>query len=271
MVPAVDPGISLYVRNKHPAGGKILLGGQDFALRAWGHLPFPKQHSDLKLNGVSWMDYIAQRGYDVYLVDIRGYGKSTRPPEMDRPAQDGQPIVRTDTAVKDVGSTVDFILKRRSVSKINLWVGRGEPASWAGTQLRTTTRSIGWCFMPPMDSEHRGAYGTGGKVGAYRTVSREAAKGRWLTGVPEGKKSDLIPPDGSMHGRTPPSPLIQSERRRRRRYSALPMASFKMGETSGEQERRCTTHQPFSFLPSWRMPNGMRIYQAICCTPTSAS
>jgi pimeloyl-ACP methyl ester carboxylesterase len=35
---------------------------------------------------------------------------------------------------------------------------------------------------------------TGGKLGAYRTVSRDAAKGRWLKGVPEDKKADLIPP-----------------------------------------------------------------------------
>jgi hypothetical protein len=32
------------------------------------------------------------------------------------------------------------------------------------------------------------------KLGAYRTVTREAAKSRWLTGVPEDKKADLIPP-----------------------------------------------------------------------------
>ena len=38
---------------------------------------------DLKLDGMSWMDYIAARGYDVYLLDLRGYGKSTRPKEMD--------------------------------------------------------------------------------------------------------------------------------------------------------------------------------------------
>jgi alpha-beta hydrolase superfamily lysophospholipase len=29
------------------------------------------------------MDYIAQHGWDVYLIDVRGYGRSTRPPEMD--------------------------------------------------------------------------------------------------------------------------------------------------------------------------------------------
>ena len=75
---------------------------------------------DLRLNDLSWMDYIAQRGYDVNLVDLRGYGKSTRPPEMDKPAADNEPMVRTETAVKDVGAAVDFILKRRGVAKINL-------------------------------------------------------------------------------------------------------------------------------------------------------
>ena len=38
-----------------------------------------------------------------------------------------------------------------------------------------------------------GLIGGGGKVGAYRTVSRDSARARWLTGVPEDKKADLIP------------------------------------------------------------------------------
>jgi alpha-beta hydrolase superfamily lysophospholipase len=59
---------------------------------------------DLPLDGMSWMDYIAQHGYDVYLMDVRGYGGSTRPPEMSRPPGENQPIVYTDVAVKDVGA-----------------------------------------------------------------------------------------------------------------------------------------------------------------------
>ncbi len=31
-------------------------------------------------------------------------------------------------------------------------------------------------------------------LGAYRTVTREAALQRWLTGVPDDKKASLIPP-----------------------------------------------------------------------------
>jgi len=34
---------------------------------------------------------------------------------------------------------------------------------------------------------------TGTKLGAYRTVTRDVTKTRWLTGVPENKKADLIP------------------------------------------------------------------------------
>jgi pimeloyl-ACP methyl ester carboxylesterase len=66
------------------------------------------------------MDYIAQGGYEVYLMDVRGYGRSTRPPEMAQPARENRPIAHTDVAVKDFGTVVDHILSRRGVPKINL-------------------------------------------------------------------------------------------------------------------------------------------------------
>jgi pimeloyl-ACP methyl ester carboxylesterase len=36
--------------------------------------------------------------------------------------------------------------------------------------------------------------GGDGPLGAYRTVSKDSARQRWLTGVAEDKKGDLIPP-----------------------------------------------------------------------------
>lgn len=33
------------------------------------------------------MDFIAQHGLDVWLVDLPGYGQSTRPPEMGEPPE----------------------------------------------------------------------------------------------------------------------------------------------------------------------------------------
>lgn len=121
-VPAKDPGIHLYVRNKRPEG--VLTFAPDKILLLVHGATYPAETSfDLPLGGVSWMDYVAQRGFDVYLMDVRGYGPSTRPPEMSQPPKENTPIVHTDVAVKDVGAVVDHILARRGVSKINLLGG----------------------------------------------------------------------------------------------------------------------------------------------------
>jgi pimeloyl-ACP methyl ester carboxylesterase len=118
-VNAHDPGIQIFVRNKHPKGVKEFTSDR-IVLFVHGS-SFPAETSfDLPLDGLSWMDYIAQRGFDVYMLDVRGYGRSTRPPEMSQPAEKNPPIVRTETAVKDVAAMVDSILARRKVSKINL-------------------------------------------------------------------------------------------------------------------------------------------------------
>ncbi len=81
MVKSPDPGIEIFVRNKRPANMTsfrpertvVFVHGATYP----AHTAF-----DLKLGGLSWMEYIASHGYDVYLLDLRGYGKSTRPKEM---------------------------------------------------------------------------------------------------------------------------------------------------------------------------------------------
>ncbi len=194
MVPAVDPGIQLYVRNKHPQGVSSF-SGDKILLYVHG-ATYPSETAfDLPLNGMSWMDYISHHGYDVYLVDLRGYGRSTRPPEMDQPSDQNAPIVRTATAIKDVGTAVDFILKRRNVSKINLlgWSWGTSIMGWYTAQNNEKVNKL-VLYAPQWIRTTPSLVQAGAKIGAYRTVSRNAAKGRWLTGVPEDKKASLIPP-----------------------------------------------------------------------------
>jgi pimeloyl-ACP methyl ester carboxylesterase len=192
MVPS-EPGIEIYVRNKRPAD--MTTFRPERTLLFVHGATYPAHTSfDLKLDGVSWMDYIAARGYDVYLLDIRGYGKSTRPREMDDKPDANAPVVRGVTAVKDISAVVDFILKRRSIPRLNLlgW-------SWGTTLMATyTTENPGkverlvlyapaWIRTTPSLSR------PAGPLGAYRAVASEQAKSRWLTGVPEDKKATLIP------------------------------------------------------------------------------
>jgi pimeloyl-ACP methyl ester carboxylesterase len=192
MVPA-EPGIEIYVRNKRPADMNSFR--PERTLLFVHGATYPAHTSfDLKLDGLSWMEHIAARGYDVYLLDLRGYGKSTRPKEMDEKPEANAPIVRGTTAVKDIGAVVDFILKRRGIARLNLlgW-------SWGTTLMATyTTQNPGkverlvlyapaWIRTTPSLSR------PAGPLGAYRMVARDQALARWLTGVPEEKKATLIP------------------------------------------------------------------------------
>src|SRR3954471_7946359 len=110
MIPSDDAGIELYVRNKR-AVGMTNFPADRILLYVHG-ATYPSETAfDLPIEGASMMDLIAARGYDVYLVDIRGYGRATRPPEMSAPPGANKPIVSTDVAVRDFGTAVDHILK----------------------------------------------------------------------------------------------------------------------------------------------------------------
>jgi pimeloyl-ACP methyl ester carboxylesterase len=194
MVKSPDPGIEIFVRNKRPAN---LTAFRPERTLVFVHGATYPAHTafDLKLDGLSWMEYIAARGYDVYLLDLRGYGKSTRPKEMSEDAAKNPPLVRGDTAVKDIGTVVDFVLARRNIPRVNLlgW-------SW-GTTLMATYASQNNAkverlalYAPAWIRQTPSLVQTGpGPTPAYRTVSRDAALGRWMTGVPEDKKATLIP------------------------------------------------------------------------------
>ena len=80
MVKSPDPGIAIYVRNKRPVD-MTTFRPERTVLYVHGATYPARTAFDLPLGGMSWMDYIAARGYDVYLLDLRGYGKSTRPKE----------------------------------------------------------------------------------------------------------------------------------------------------------------------------------------------
>src|ERR1700754_4890501 len=133
MVKTSDPGIEIYVRNKRPAD-MTSFRPERTGLFVHGATYPAETAFDLKLDGLSWMEYIASRGYDVWLLDLRGYGKSTRPPEMAAKPEDNGPIVQGGIAVKDIGSAVDFILQKRNIPRLNLlgW-------SWGTTLMAADT------------------------------------------------------------------------------------------------------------------------------------
>jgi pimeloyl-ACP methyl ester carboxylesterase len=194
MVPASDPSIEIYVRNKRPADMNSFRPERTVLFVHGATYP-AETAFDLPLGDMSWMEYIAGRGYDVYLLDVRGYGRSTRPKEMSEKPEANDPIVRGNTAVKDISAVVDFILKRRNIPRLSLigW-------SWGTTLMATyTTKNADKVerlalYAPIWIRQTASLIQAGsGPLGAYRMVNRDQAKQRWYTGVPEDKKAALIP------------------------------------------------------------------------------
>jgi pimeloyl-ACP methyl ester carboxylesterase len=195
MVPSEGAGVRLYVRNKVP-GSMERFSAEKTVLFVHGATYPAETTFDLQVGGFSWMEYIARQGYDVYLVDVRGYGRSTRPPAMSRAPGDNPPFATTEEAAADVAAAVRFILNRRGIPKLNLigW-------SW-GTAIMSfyTTRNNDKVsklvlYAPSYIRQTPSLVQTGpGPLGAYRTVTIDAAKQRWLTGVPADKVASLIPP-----------------------------------------------------------------------------
>jgi pimeloyl-ACP methyl ester carboxylesterase len=192
-VPSED-GIHIYIRNTRPADLTSFRPERTLLFVHGATYPSDTMF-DLKIDGESWMDFIARHGYDVYSMDVRGYGRSTRPPEMDRPARDSSPVVTTDDGVRDFGAVIDHIRERRGIPRVILmgwsW-GTVIAGAFAAANPDKVERLV--MYAPLWLRRIPGGLRVDSQMGAYRTVTFEAAKQRWLNGVAPSRQQDLIPP-----------------------------------------------------------------------------
>jgi pimeloyl-ACP methyl ester carboxylesterase len=205
MVDASDPGVRLYVRNKHPVDLTQVPAGH-ILLYVHGATQPSEATFDLPLEGTSWMDYIASRGWDVYLMDARGYGGSTRSPELLQSDAIEAPIVSTDIKVRDAEAVVDFILRRRGVSRISL-LGWSWGTVVAGAYAATHADKVGslilhapvWCQGPCKFDPHAQArsdsINTSRELGPVVESSMAGARNRMQAGVPYDQRDELLPPE----------------------------------------------------------------------------
>ena len=194
MIPAADPGFQIHVRNKRPADLNTFTPG-NVILFVHGATTPPEAGFDLSLDGVSWMEWMARQGNDVWFVSVRGYGRSTRPREMDEPALKNAPVVRLPNATSDVGSAVDFIRAKRGLEKISL-LGH----SWGTTIMAAYTAQNNpkvhrlALYAPQwLRTQGRSPTDAGGQLGAYRVVTEEGVRKRRAIGQQPGKMEDRMP------------------------------------------------------------------------------
>lgn len=123
-------GQKLYVRARGPLGRTPLVLVHGF---------FQPASAILDVPGYSLQQALADQGFRVYLFDFRGYGLSSRPPFMDRPAAESTPSLGCMLdAVGDLADVVRFILDREGAAQVDL-LGY----SWG------TARSVNYALCHP--------------------------------------------------------------------------------------------------------------------------
>lgn len=184
----------VFVRNKRPAGVEKFSADRIVVLQhgaTYGSAAF-----DLPFGGLSWMDYIAARGFDVYCLDLPGYGRSERPVQMNESAENNPPFMRTPDAADVLAGVVDFVCERRGVDSLCL-VGW----SWGTAITGYFTAHNGnrverlALYAPVWDRVGSGpsAIHVEGKLGAYRTVTRAATLKRRQNGLTDHQKETIMP------------------------------------------------------------------------------
>ncbi len=190
----VAPWGRVHIRNKRPANVDrfpaervvIFQHGATYGCEAF----------DLPFGGQSWMDYVAARGFDCYALDLPGYGRSQRPPQMNEPASSNPPFMRTPDAAACLGAVVDFVRARRGVDQVCL-------VGWSWGTAITSTYTVDHndavarltLYAPVWDRTRSGPspIHVEGALGAYRTVDREATLKRRLGGLAPEHAAGIIP------------------------------------------------------------------------------
>jgi pimeloyl-ACP methyl ester carboxylesterase len=123
-----DEALRLFVREVRPlevnaAMGPVLLV---HGARVPGVPSF-----DLPVDGGSLAVDLGVAGHLVYVLDIRGYGRSTRPPEMNAPPVHDRTLVRANEAARDIAAVVEWIRVRCDCAQVAL-LGWATGGMWCG-------------------------------------------------------------------------------------------------------------------------------------------
>lgn len=123
----------IYVREAAPVGS----GNAPVVVFVHGAGTPGEVSFDSKQEGYSWMRHVAGAGFDVFVLSLTGYGRSTRPDPMNDPCniQKSQqvgyvnspcgpsfngPLTTPTSDWKDIDAVVDYVRKLRGVDRVSL-------------------------------------------------------------------------------------------------------------------------------------------------------
>jgi len=207
-VPAIaGQPAELYVRERAKAGTIARGGGNRVVLFVHGAGTPAEVAFDVPYEDYSWMAYLANADYDVFSVDMTGYGRSTRPAPMNDPcnlsdaqqktfiprllampcaAAYTQPATTINSDWDDVGAAVDYVRALRRVDRVSLvaWsLGGPRSAGYAAQHADKVNRLV---LLAPAYNRGSASAAAGGAApparppqAAFNTQSHQEFVANW--------------------------------------------------------------------------------------------
>jgi len=232
-----DPGIQIFVREVRGGETQDMRKGPVLLLhgaRVPGIASF-----DLDAPNASLAADLASYGHIVYVMDARGYGKSSRPQEMEQSPKENPPLTRSSEVVRDIIAVVEWIRQRLGVRQVAL-LGWATGGHWLGyytalysdrvSHLILYNTLYGGTLDHPMlghgstneHPEHPGRFDEAA-YGAYRFNTADTLLPSWDQSIPLEEKAQWRDPavaqayvaaalasDPTSETRTPPSFRVPS-------------------------------------------------------------
>lgn len=161
---------------------------------------------DIDVAGRSWMADLAKAGFIVFALDVRGYGRSTKPACLDEAPELNPPFARAAEVIHDIDDAAAFALARTGRDRLHL-IGGSWGSITSGLYASTigagrverlvlyapifSARNQGWLDWIE-DPAHPGMLHP--VLGAYRLVSAEANHARWLAELEAAGDTSLLEP-----------------------------------------------------------------------------
>lgn len=192
-IASATDGYGILLRNKQLNDAEHRLHGRS-VLFVHGATYGSSSTFDYSLDGGSWMDAMANAGFDAWCLDLLGYGESDRPDAMSMPPADNPPLVDTEHAVEEVNRAVDFILAHREMTSISL-VGYSWGSAICGRYAGRFPDKVEKLVLSGALWVEKSESASFEMPGAYRTVDAEAMAKRWATGLTQEQLDAIVSPD----------------------------------------------------------------------------
>lgn len=196
-----EPNIQIYLRERY-AEDRPPESAARVVLFVHG-ATYPGVVFDCPVGDYSWMNRAVADGFVAYAMDVRGYGRSTRPPAMDQPPTDNPPFARASEVVPDIDDVIEFIFGRTAAEQIYLvghsWgtVTTGMYATRHGDKIARLV-----LFAPVFSGRHDGWIANiadpkdpsciRADLGAYRLTTRQGMTDRWMAQLTPGNITDML-------------------------------------------------------------------------------